>query len=202
MPRPRVDNTAIRNRIVDIAETLLVESSGRRLVLSDIAARMGVSQPYVYRHFKNKQALVGELAMRWFEKIETAGDDICTSGDIWQDKLRAHILTTLKLKRQAYDANPELFAAYLRLAGAYPDSVQQHVQILTGQMRRIIAPAVAEHECDELVNLVLDATVQFRVPSAIMDYPAHATAPRAALVLEALIEFIERRSAMPPRPAG
>ena len=193
MPRPRIDEQAVRDRIIEIAETLLIESSGRRLVLSDIAARMGVSQPYVYRHFKNKDALVAELARRWFEKVEEDGENICNSSQSWQDKLRTYVLSMLQLKRKAYDANPELFAAYLRFAESHGAVVEQHIKVLVDQIRRILVSSVPENDLENIVNLVLDATVQFRVPAAIMSAPLNATPQRAKPVLNAIIEYIERR---------
>lgn len=193
MPRPRIDAHAVRDQIVEIAETLLVESSGQRLILSDIAARMGVSQPYIYRHFKNKQALIAELTKRWFDKVETAGHHICQSDKPWQDKLRDHVLETLRLKREAYDANPALFAAYLNIAQSHRDIVEQHTKVLVGQMVQILEPNIRDDNLEELVNFTLDATVQFRVPAAIINMPAHATSHRAAIVLDAVIAFIESR---------
>ncbi len=195
MPRPRVDTQEIQNRIVEIAETLLIETSGQRLVLSDIAARMGVSQPYIYQHFKNKDALVAELASRWFAKVESAGQDICASDLLWQEKLRSHILTTLELKKGAYDANPELFKSYLQLAASHIEIIQSHADILKGQVRSILDQQLEQRDLDETVDLVLDATVLFRVPAAIVAMPDQATADRAERVLDALISFLETGTA-------
>ncbi len=195
MPRPQIDARAVRDQIVDIAETLLVESSGQRLVLSDIAVRMGVSQPYIYRHFKNKHALIAELMKRWFDNIEKTGHEICQSGKPWQVKIREHVLETLRLKRAAFDANPELFAAYLNLAKDHQATVSEHTNVLVRQMSQILELGVSENNLEEMVNFTLDATVQFRVPVAILNMPEHATQSRAALVMDAVITFIESRQA-------
>ena len=104
------------DEIVATAETLLKETSGKRLVFSDVSDRMGVSQSYVYKFFKNKDALVAELARRWFEKVEQAGEEISSSNLPWQQLIRSHILTTLALKKNAYQDDPQLFATYLNLA--------------------------------------------------------------------------------------
>lgn len=193
MARPRVNVHAVREQIILIAETLLVESSGQRLVLSDIALRMGVSQPYIYRHFKNKSELVAELIKRWFHKVESTGYGICSSDQPWQDKLRACVLETLRLKRTAYEDNPQLFMSYLQFAQSHKGLVEQHVQVLVNQITQILAPQVPENNLEDLVNFTLDATVQFRVPTAIVSAPSHATALRATMVLDAVIAFIEQR---------
>lgn len=195
MARPRIDVHAVREQIILIAETLLVESSGQRLVLSDIALRMGVSQPYIYRHFKNKNELVAELIKRWFHKVESTGHEICRSDKPWQDKLRAYILEMLRLKRTAYEANSQLFVSYLQLAQSHKGLVEQHVQVLVDQITQILAPQVPEKDLEDLVNFTLDATVQFRVPTAIVSAPSHATPLRATMVLDAVIAFVEHRTA-------
>jgi len=194
LPRPHIDARAVRDRIVAIAEELLVESCGQRLVLSDIAARMGVSQPYIYRHFKNKQALIAELAERWFHKIEKVGHDICLTDKRWQDQLKEHILQTLKLKRAAYDHNPKLFAAYLSMAQLHPTLIEKHINTLIAQITQILSRHVPKQDIELFVNFILDATVQFRTPAAIINAPTHATEERATIVIDAVITYIESQT--------
>lgn len=192
MARPRKDPQIIRDTIIKIAEGLLAESGGRRLVLSELAQRMGVSQSYVYRHFTSKDALVGELAQRWFVKVETQGKKICASGLTWQEKLREYILKTLEIKRASYNANPELFMAYLVMAGAHEEIVKQHTSTLAEQLREILSQSVPKSQLNTILNLVLDATYQFRVPSAIAHSPSASTKKRANAVLDVLIASIEK----------
>lgn len=191
MARPKVDQEAIKNQIVSIAEALLVETDGQRLSLSDIAKRMSVSQPYIFRHFKNKKALIGALAEKWFRTVEAAGDEICNSNLSWSDKLKAHTIETLRIKKAAYTQNPKLFAAYLKLASNHMDIVQNHSKNLTEQIAQILTEANDKRPSVETLNLVLDVTVQFRSPYAIQSAPMNATEARANKVMDALIYYLK-----------
>ena len=194
MPRPAVNHNALCDEIVATAETLLKETSGKRLVFSDVSDRMGVSQSYVYKFFKNKDALVAELARRWFEKVEQAGEEISSSNLPWQQLLRSHILTTLALKKNAYQDDPQLFATYLNLASTHEALVVQHTRTLADQLRRVLDSGFSSKNSntDKMLEILLDATVQFRVPHAILNAPNNAAPERANQILDVIIDYFEK----------
>ena len=191
MPRPRIDTDRVKEQIIEIARDLVVESGGKRLVLADIADRMGVSQPYIYSHFKNKHALVSVLAERWFADSETAGRTICDTERPWQCKLRDLIQTYLAIKKERYLRDPELFAACLRMAEPHRDIIIEHVMRLHGMLREILAEIVPPSQLDTMADMVLDATSAFRVPHEIARNPERATPERAEEVIAALIHYLE-----------
>lgn len=190
MARPKVDQDAIKDQILEIANTLLVESNGQRLSLSDIAKHMSVSQPYIFRYFKNKKELIGALATRWFQSVEHSGERVCNSDLDWDDKLRAYTIETLRIKKTAFEKNPKLFAAHLSLASQHKSVVKDHTQLLNNQIAGILAEKNNKSPSDEILNLVLDATVQFRSPYAILSNPEYATEERANKVLDALTHYL------------
>lgn len=191
MARPRIDADSIKEQIIDIARQLVIESGGKRLVLSDIAHRMGVSQPYIYSHFKNKQALFSVLAERWFAELEEAGQAVCATERAWQCKLRDLIQTFLAIKKAEYEKDPALFSASLELASPHRDIIERHIAKLHGQVRCILAEIVPPSQLDTMAHMVLDATSAFRVPYEIARAPARATPERAEEVIAALIHYLE-----------
>jgi len=191
MARPRIDADRVKEQIIEIARELVIESGGKRLVLSDIADRMGVSQPYIYTHFKNKQALFAVLAERWFTELEEAGQAICATERAWQCKLRDLIQTFLTIKKAEYERDPALFVACLELASPHRDIVERHVAHLHGLVREILAEIVPPSQLDTMAHMVLDATSAFRVPHEIARSPARATPERADEVIAALIHYLE-----------
>ena len=191
MPRPRVDSQSIRETIIKIAETLILETEGRRLVLSDIADRMGVSQPYIYSHFRNKHELVAELTARWFHTIEEAEEKICAKDMPWQCKLRELTLSAMTIKKEKFLENPELFLACLRMAEPHGDVISIHIEKHHRNISMILSDVVPPAQLERMTMLVVDATIAFRVPIEIARHPERATPERLDEVLSALIHYLE-----------
>lgn len=166
---------------------MLVETQGRRLVLSEIAARVGISQSYAHRFFPTKADLVRALAQRWFDEVEAESTRIAALDLPPPDRLELWILSILRLKRDRFDADPALFRAYLDLASDHMDLVVEHTQRLGAALRAILADMVPAQDLDRVQATVEDATVLFRVPMNIARFRRNATDERARNVLRALI---------------
>lgn len=63
----------LREEILLVAEQLLIESGGDDgMTLRSVAQRVGVTTPSLYRHFPDKEALVGAVCIRvWDELTES-----------------------------------------------------------------------------------------------------------------------------------
>ncbi|MBO9532213.1 MAG: TetR/AcrR family transcriptional regulator [Solirubrobacteraceae bacterium] len=67
-PRMRADARRNRERIISAARDVF-EAAGNDAQMDDVAAAAGVGVGTVYRHFPNKDALIGELVRQKFEHI-------------------------------------------------------------------------------------------------------------------------------------
>lgn len=186
MARPRIDVAQARSDILSEAERLLGESDGRRLILSEIAARMGISQSYVHRFFRTKADLARSLAERWFDEVQTGADRVAALDLPAEDRLEEWVLVLLKLKRDRYEENSELFVAYLDLASDHMDLLAEHMAGLDQSLRRILREMVPEAMLDEATACVQDATAIFTVPFNIALFPKRATDERARAVIRVL----------------
>ena len=190
MARPRIDAEAVRADLLAAAEGMIRETRGRRLVLSEIAARVGLSQSYAHRFFQTKADVVRALAERWFSEIETAAERIAFGDAPAPERLEGWILTLLRLKRDRHDADPELFRAYLALAAEHPDLVGRHADKLSAGLKSILAEMVPPDALADRLALVEDATLLFRVPANIAQFRDRATDERALQVVRALLPFL------------
>jgi AcrR family transcriptional regulator len=172
------------------AERMLVETQGRRLVLSEIAARIGISQSYAHRFFPTKADLVRTLAQRWFDEVEAESIRILALDRPAPERLELWVLSILRLKRDRFDADPALFLAYLDLAADHMDLVAEHTGKLSAALRAILADMVPAERLDRAHATVEDATVLFRVPMAIARFRRNATDERARNVLRALVDHL------------
>ena len=105
-PRPKragdFHHGDLRQALVGAA-TRAVEKHGHGDVsLRPLAAQLGVTQPAVYRHFKNKGALLAEVAMLSWQQLEAA------------------LVAGLHSEREAFAACRASARAYVRWAHANP----------------------------------------------------------------------------------
>lgn len=192
MPRPTVDANAMRARMVDKAEQLLRQSRGRRLVLSDIAAELGMSQSNAHRYFPTKHDLVAALAERWFAEVAKAARKAVQGEESPRERVISWVLAIMRVKRARFDEDSELFRAYLALASQHVAIAKRHAD----ELRAIVSPAIVQITGKTAViaelDLLEDATVQFRNPYMIAMLRERATAARARAATRAVLDFVER----------
>ena len=118
---------------------MLAETGGRRLILSEVAARAGLSQSYAHRFFRTKADLVRGLAERWFAEVEAAADAAAAAPGLSAEaRLEAWALAILRVKRDRHDADPALFRAYLDLARDHMDVAASHAARLCDGLSAIL----------------------------------------------------------------
>lgn len=193
MARAKIDEEAVRERLLDAAEEVLAETRGRRLVLSDVAARVGQSQSYAHRFFRTKSDLVAALAARWFAEVEGISRRIAHGPGSAEERLKDWYLTILRLKRDRHDSDPQLFTAYFALASGHEDVVGTHVARMDRDLARIVAalPGIADPAAATV--LLQDAMLLFHQPACIAAQRPRATDARAIAVLTALLPSLNQR---------
>lgn len=192
MPRPKPDTKKVRLRLIAEAEAQLEQSDGRRLVLSDLAERVGMSQSYVHTFFPTKADLIRALASKWFESVEQASKAAAQADGSPEMRLENWLLAILREKRDRFDANPKLFRAYLELAGAHMDLVQIHVEALRRDLETIVRDMTPADEIAATVQMIENATLLFRTPHNIAAYRSRATDDAARVICRLLFSNITR----------
>lgn len=190
MARPKADTDKIKARLIEEAEKQLEQSDGRRLVLSDLAERVGMSQSYVHTFFPTKADLVRALAAKWFDAVEAVSQDAAHKDQPAERRLETWLLEVLRIKRDRFDANPKLFRAYLELARAHMDLVQTHVAALRTDLETIVRSMVPAAQVSDVVELIENTTHLFRTPQNIAAYRSRATDDAARCVCRLIIAGI------------
>lgn len=99
-----------KQRILDEALTLFSEKGYANVFVSDIADRVGIKAPSLYKHYKNKQAIfdaiIEEMSRRFIEQAKTLH---IRGNDARKD---AHIYKTIN-EDQLVKLGSELFQYYL-----------------------------------------------------------------------------------------
>lgn len=187
MARPGIDKDKAKARLLQEARLMLAQTQGRRLVISEIAERVGISQSYAHRFFRTKADLVAALAADWFAEVETISAKAAAAPEAPEVRLEVWLLAILRHKRGKFDDNPELFRAYLALASGHTEIVQAHVCNLRSDLHAIMSDLVGPEKAAAATTLFEDATVLFRTPHAIALHRDRATDARARVLCRALI---------------
>ncbi|MGZ8804688.1 MAG: SACE_7040 family transcriptional regulator [Microbacterium sp.] len=77
--------------ILHEAARLFAERGFSGVSLEELGAAVGVSGPAVYRHFANKQALLGAILVRVSERLLSGGQEVIAANDSPSDRLEALI---------------------------------------------------------------------------------------------------------------
>ena len=89
-----------RHRILDEALTLFSEKGYANVFVADIAERVGIKAPSLYKHFKNKQAIfdaiIEEMNLRFLEEAGTLrinGADAVRDAEIYRHTSEEQLIT-------------------------------------------------------------------------------------------------------------
>jgi AcrR family transcriptional regulator len=77
--RDQYHHGALREALIEEARRLLAENGVDDFSLSELARRVGVSPPAVYRHFANRNDLLSAVAERGYEELTEAMDEVYRS---------------------------------------------------------------------------------------------------------------------------
>lgn len=118
-PRPlRADARRNRERIVEAAREVFAEY-GEATQVDDVARRAGVGIGTLYRHFPNKEVLIGELMRLKFERLAeraqhwldtTAGTDPWAAFCGFVREATEAMATDAAQQRMIWEISPEAFA--------------------------------------------------------------------------------------------
>ncbi len=84
-PRPRLT----RERILEAALELADASGIDALSMRTLARRLGVDPMSIYNHLPNKDAVIAGLVERVFAQLRPPAGDATSSGQPWQERVRA-----------------------------------------------------------------------------------------------------------------
>ncbi|MHB8791539.1 MAG: TetR/AcrR family transcriptional regulator [Desulfobulbaceae bacterium] len=128
--------TAIRqDQIVEAAFQMMSENSTRRLHIKDIAERMGMAPSALYRHFRNRDAVMSAvlelIRARLYKNVET----VRQSSDDGVERLRELLSRHIRLIRERHGI-PKIFFSD-ELWGQNQERRQKMFRIVTGYLAEI-----------------------------------------------------------------
>jgi AcrR family transcriptional regulator len=164
------DASPTPERILEAAQEVLRRFGPEKATVVDVARALGVSHSSVYRHFPSKAALRDAVTERWLAHLSEPLAGVAAEDGPATQRLRRWFDLLITAKRGRALDDPELFATYLEIAKDAREVVKAHVELLVGQLSRIIADGMAQGEfaaSDPVImaRAVCDATARFHNPA-------------------------------------
>ncbi|MEO8610383.1 MAG: TetR/AcrR family transcriptional regulator [Chloroflexota bacterium] len=163
------DSVLTEERILDAAEEVLRRYGPAKTTVVDVARALGVSHGSVYRHFPSKVALRDAVTERWLAEVSNPLEAVAAETGPAPERLRRWFDLLISTKQRRALDDPELFAMYHELAAESREVITAHVDIIIGQLTRIITDGVARgefkvHDPAQAARAAFDATVLFHKP--------------------------------------
>lgn len=131
-----------REQILAAAEEALRRYGPAKMNVVDVAQALGVSHGSVYRHFPTKAALRAAVVRKGLEAKSTRLLPIAEEPGPAVDRLHRWLLALIEFKQGLAREDPELFGAYAAVDKDDAALVREHVEVLTGQIARILEDGV------------------------------------------------------------
>jgi AcrR family transcriptional regulator len=185
-----------RERILEAAVCVLRRFGPEKATVIDVARALGVTHASVYRYFPSKSALRDAVVQQWLEMMKPPLEAVAAEKGPAPERLRRWLDLLIAAKRKRATDDPELFAAYHKLASEARELVRAHIDELVGQAARIIAGGVAQGEFDcadssAAGRAILYATSRFHNPAHGAEWSDPAIDTRLEEVWHLLLRGLE-----------
>ena len=155
-PVKRTSGKGTRAKILDAAESLILEAGSTGLVLEKVARRASVSKGGLLYHFASKADLVAGLLERRIAYYDEITDPQKTSGDHSPgSSTRAYLDSAVSDDGRPADKSAQLLAALLATFGSDPESLEPLREAFARWQRKIEADAIDPVEAT-IVRLAAD----------------------------------------------
>ena len=139
-----------KEKILAVAEELVLAKGFEKVTLTEIANGVNISQPALYKHFKNKAEVWEELTKTWLDGITANLQPFQPQEGASVAEICHDWLWTLCLdKYTAYQETPAMFALYTQYARNDADIADYHVD----KMMTSLSAATGINRLDDLRSL-------------------------------------------------
>ncbi|WP_125591319.1 TetR/AcrR family transcriptional regulator [Companilactobacillus jidongensis] len=98
-----------RDKILNTAEKLIMDTGNSEVTLDQIASELGLSHAAIYKHFRNKQALWEAVASVWFNR-EIINKIKISSSISQKEQLHDWLWAFVNAKKTAFNTDSKMFA--------------------------------------------------------------------------------------------
>ncbi len=165
----------VRSRLIALAAQEIRQIGPRRMSISGLAARLGMSHANVYHYFADKAALVDAVLNGWLRGIELRLQEIVDGPDPADDKLERFLTTLARAYAEAQRGDGAVFAL-LAERGLAAGEAGRHRRRIGAWLERIVEEGIATRlfhgiEARRGAQLAADLTAAFCDPCVLAVRP-------------------------------
>ena len=168
-------------RVLAAAALEIRQIGPKRMTVSGIAARLGMSHANIYRHFADKSALIDAVLAQFLRAIEARLAEIADGPDPADDKLERFLTTLTRAYDELLSGDPAIFRllAEPEMRAEEPERHKKRIAALVGRIieEGMTTRLFAGSEPRRATQLLLDLAHRFLDPATIF---AHAVADPAS----------------------
>lgn len=160
-----------RVRLLAAAALEIRQIGPKRMTISGLAGRLGMSHANVYRYFQNKQAIIDAVLNAWLRVLETRLQDIVDGPDPADDKLERFLATLTRAYAETLTHDPSLFQL-LAEPGEGAVEGERHRRRIEAYVERIVEEGSATRlfsggDPRRMAMLALDLAHRFSDPATL-----------------------------------
>lgn len=166
-------------RILQVAEEHIRVLGPKQLTMVSCARKLDVSHTALYRHFKNKAALLQAIVDNWLNSVTPYLHNIAHAETISAEtRLTNWFHEARRRKLERITSDPQLFAAYQEIADIVAPVVRAHICDMLAQIQTIIEAGQASEEFHstspprEIAETLWWATSRFHNPKVLATDPS------------------------------
>lgn len=183
-----------RETILDAAEELILSLPNGKLRLVDIASALGMSHANIYRHFKNRDDVLGAMVERWLSDGEARAQRAIAASHSAGEGLKAMLLALHTDTKRKIASAPGVIDIYVHAMERKADAVEAHRQFLIHHAIELLQAGMAADEfairpeqVPKILTVLEHGVRKFTHPYMIAETLEENTAAQAEAVLDALI---------------
>jgi AcrR family transcriptional regulator len=162
----------MRQAALEAAETVIRRHGVERTRIVDIARIVGVNHALLYRHFKDKAALIDAVSERWLAHLQDDLGRIASDDGDPVVRMKQWFSTLYRAMRERRQADPELYRSFALAHDEGRGFIGKHGAAIRWQLAKLVTAAMQSGQFGdgnplETAVLLFDATTAFHHPMMI-----------------------------------
>ena len=189
----------MRQAALQATEAVIRRHGVDRTRIVDVAKIIGVNHALLYRHFKDRAALIDAVSERWLTRLQGDLAGIVAAEGDPVARLKQWFSMLYRLMRERRRADPELYRSFRLACDDGRPFTGKHSAAIRWQLAKLVTAAMQSGQLRdgnplEMAVLLFDATTSFHHPAMIDEQAGTDRQAALASLLEVLIGGLQQRT--------
>lgn len=187
------EQNAMRARLIDLAQAMVEERGGAGWSLADLAARAGISQAVLSRHFETREDLVEAMADHWFQPMTAIMEEVLASDLPPRRKMYEFFARRFLVMRRKWEADPAKLQTYIEVGHENFEHIRSYIDLADHYLGEIIGEAMSDGhfvglEVDETISLVNQMCAPYCVLNLMIMFMERLSEAKLARIIDAVFD--------------